>query len=267
MSFDQARVMGIINLTDDSFYAKSRTDVSRVLQQASKHMAEGADILDLGAFSSRPGASEVGIQNELDKLIPAIEAIKSEYPQAIISVDTYRSSVAKAVIAAGAHIINDISGGDMDSNMFKTIAELNVPYIMMHMQGTPQNMQENPKYISDNPTFEICKIMSQKFYALRQLGVKDVIVDPGFGFGKTIEHNFHILKHLEHFQMLNCPILVGLSRKSMIYKTLNSTPEDALNGTSFCHTIAIEKGAKILRVHDVKAAKELITLHQKMTQA
>ncbi len=264
LSLEEPRVMGIVNLTSDSFYAGSRTEVSDVLNLVQDHIDEGADMVDLGAFSSRPGANEISEQEELDKLLPAIKHIHQTHPEIIISVDTYRSKVARAAIAEGAHIINDISAGDMDSEMFKTISDLGVPYIMMHMQGTPQSMQNNPQYKGNNPTFEIAKILSEKVLKLRSMGTKDIVIDPGFGFGKTIEHNFQILNHLEHFHILECPVLVGLSRKSMIYKTLMVPPEEALNGSSFCHTHALQKGAQILRVHDVKAAKELITLHQKM---
>jgi dihydropteroate synthase len=266
LSLAEPKVMAIVNLTHDSFYAESRVDDSGILDQASVFIEEGADILDLGAFSSRPGSHEISEKEELDKLLPAIDTILDKFPETIISVDTYRASVAKKVIEAGACLINDISGGDMDQNMFETIANLNVPYIMMHMQGSPNSMQNSPSYHNDNPAFEIVKILSEKTRILKQMGVRDFLVDPGFGFGKTIDHNFQILNHLDHFNMLDCPILVGLSRKSMIYKTIDTTPEGALNGTSICHAIALQKGAHILRVHDVKEAKEAISLHQKLKQ-
>lgn len=259
VSFDKALVMGIINLTPDSFYDKSRKiSPDEALKQAEKMIAEKADILDLGAVSTRPGAAEISIDEELYRLLPSLKSIRKSFPDSIISVDTWRSEVAKAAVNEGADIINDISGGTMDAGMFETIAELKVPYILMHIQGTPQTMQKNPTY--NDVVNEVIDFLALRIQKLRLLGVADIIVDPGFGFGKTLEHNYALLKHLEQFKILDCPILVGISRKSMITKTLNISAEEALNGTTVLNTIALMKGAKILRVHDVKEAVEAVKL-------
>lgn len=259
ISFDKALVMGIINLTPDSFYDKSRLVSEReALKQAEKMLAEGAKILDLGAVSTRPGSVEVSEEEELKRLLPALKSIRKTYPDSIISVDTWRASVAKAAVDNGAHIINDISGGTMDEKMFETIAHLKVPYILMHIQGTPQTMQQNPNY--KDVVNEVIDFLTKRVQVLRLMGVADIMVDPGFGFGKTLEHNYTLLQNLEKFSILNCPILVGISRKSMITKVLNITTNEALNGTSVLNTIALMKGAKILRVHDVKEAVEAVKL-------
>lgn len=259
ISFDKALIMGIINLTPDSFYDKSRqnSEIS-ALKQAEKMLADGADILDLGAVSTRPGSAEISIDEELNRLLPSLKSIRKSFPESIISVDTWSAEVAKAAINEGADIINDISGGTMDTGMFETIAQLKVPYILMHIQGTPQTMQQNPTY--NDVVNEVIDFLALRIQKLRLLDVADIIVDPGFGFGKTLEHNFTLLKHLEKFKILDCPILAGISRKSMITKTLNISAEEALNGTTVLNTIALMKGAKILRVHDVKEAVEAVKL-------
>lgn len=259
ISFDKALVMGIINLTPDSFYHKSRVySETNALLQAEKMLAEGADILDLGAVSTRPGSEEISEEEELKRLLPALINIRKTFPESIISVDTWRASVAIIAIDNGANIINDISGGTMDAKMFEIIAQLKVPYILMHIQGTPQTMQQNPIY--NDAVNEVIDFLAKRVQELRLMGVADIMVDPGFGFGKTIEHNFTLLKNLEKFKILDCPILVGISRKSMITKFLNITTNEALNGSTVLNTIALMKGAKILRVHDVKEAVEAVKL-------
>ncbi len=253
------KIMGILNITPDSFYDGGVFNSDKkILNQVEKMISEGADMIDIGGYSSRPGANEVNIDDEIGRVIPAIELIKNKFGDAIISVDTFRSKVAKKAINAGASIINDISSGDLDSEMFNCVAKLKVPYIMMHMKGTPNNMQKNPEY--ENVIVEIVKNLSNKLFLAKKAGIIDVIIDPGFGFGKTATHNYSILKNLSFFKELGCPILVGISRKSMIYKLLDKNPENALNGTTCLNTISIINGAKILRVHDVKEAKEVITL-------
>lgn len=253
-------VMGIVNVTPDSFYDGGKNNsVENAVNQAEKHLNEGATILDVGGYSSRPGADNVSEQEELERVIPVIKAIIQEYPESIISIDTFRSKVASKAIESGASIINDISAGDMDNNMFNTVADLNVPYIMMHMQGTPETMQNNPTY--KNIIQEITNYFSEKINALRKKGVNDIIIDPGFGFGKTLEHNYKTLDNLNHFQLLGVPVLAGLSRKSMIYKLLNTNAKGALNGTIAANTIALHNGANILRVHDVKEAVECVKIN------
>ncbi len=256
---DEPKVMGIVNLTPDSFYEGSRTSADLVLRTAEKMISEGADFLDLGGYSSRPGADHVSQEEEIQRVIPAISAISQEFPSAIISVDTFRSKVAHEAVNAGANMINDISAGEMDEDMFSTVAELQVPYIFMHMQGTPADMQLNPTY--KNVVQEVFYHLSQKLEQLHLLGVNDVIADVGFGFGKTVEHNYDLLHHIENFHELGCPILAGLSRKSMIYKPLETTPEDALTGSIVLNLLAVQKGAHILRVHDVKETKQMLKLH------
>jgi len=253
------KIMGILNITPDSFYDGGVFNSDKkILNQVEKMISEGADMIDIGGYSSRPGANEVNIDDEIGRVIPAIELIKNKFGDTIISIDTFRSKVAKKAINAGASIINDISSGDLDPEMFNCVAKLKVPYIMMHMKGTPNNMQKNPEY--ENVIVEIVKNLSNKLFLAKKAGIIDVIIDPGFGFGKTATHNYSILKNLSFFKELGCPILVGISRKSMIYKLLDKNPENALNGTTCLNTISIINGAKILRVHDVKEAKEVITL-------
>ena len=252
-------VMGILNITDDSFYAGSRTqNIASIKNKATQMLEEGADILDLGAQSTRPGSKRFSAEEELKKLLPAIEMLTDLYPEIIISVDTYHSEVARATVNAGASIVNDISSGEMDKNMLPVVASLNVPYICMHMKGVPENMQQQTNY--EEVTKEILDFFIKKTADCTQAGVNDVIIDPGFGFGKNIAQNFLLLKNLSVFRMLEKPILAGLSRKSTIYKTLNIPVEDSLNGTTVMNTLALQNGASILRVHDVKEAKEVITL-------
>lgn len=256
---DKPLVMGIINVTPDSFYEGSRQQAcTSVLEQATKMMNDGADIIDVGGQSTRPGSKRISVKEELQRVLPAIETIIKNFPDTIISVDTYQSTVAQEAIKAGATIINDISAGNMDENMIPAVAKLQVPYICMHMKGTPKDMQENASY--EDITKEILDFFIQKTAECKQAGINDIIIDPGFGFSKTIAHNFTLLKTLSIFKMLEKPILAGLSRKSIIYKTLNATPENALNGTTVLNTLALQNGANILRVHDVKEAKEAIKL-------
>lgn len=260
MVLDSPKIMGILNVTPDSFYSNSMVNSeSDILSRAEKMLEDGTDFLDIGGNSSKPGAKEVSESEEINRVIPAIAIIKKTFPKAVISIDTFRSSVAMAAISAGASIINDISGGDADPLMFQTVKDLQIPYVIMHMQGTPQTMQKNPLY--NNVVQEVYKDLSLKVNTLRLMGIPDVIVDVGFGFGKTIEHNYDLLANLEYFHSLNCPMLVGISRKSMIHKSLGITPEESLNGTAVLNTIATQKGAQILRVHDVKEAKEMLKLY------
>ena len=253
------KIMGILNVTADSFYDGGvYNSDKKILNQVEKMIDEGLDMIDIGGYSSRPGAKEVNLDDEIARVIPTIELIKNKFSDTIISIDTFRSEVAKKAINAGASIINDISAGDLDPEMFNCVAELKVPYIMMHMKGNPNNMQKNPTY--ENVVIEIVKNLSKKLFLARKAGIIDVIIDPGFGFGKTAKHNYCILNNLSFFNELGCPVLVGISRKSMVYKLLDTNPEDALNGTTCLNTISIINGAKILRVHDVKEAKEVITL-------
>lgn len=256
-------VMGILNLTSDSFYSNNRFgSVEQALVRAETIVNEGGRFIDIGAYSSRPGANDVSEEEETDKIIPVVEAICNVFPDALLSIDTFRAKVAQAAVEAGAHMINDISAGNMDDAMFQTVADLNVPYIMMHMKGTPKTMQQNTNY--QNLMLEMTGYFSDKISRLKTLGVKDIILDPGFGFAKTLEQNYEVLKHMETLEMFGLPVLAGLSRKSMIYKFLGGGPEQALNGTTTLNTIALLKGANILRVHDVKAATECIALVGKM---
>ena len=259
MDLSTPKIMGILNVTPDSFYDGGMFDSNKkILDHVEKMLTDGADIIDLGGYSSRPGAKEVKLKDEIKRVVPTIELIKKEFNETTISVDTFRSEVALQAVNSGASIINDISGGDLDPNMFNCVAELNVPYIIMHMQGNPKNMQNNPLY--ENVIVEIIENLSKKVFEATEAGVIDVIIDPGFGFGKTIEHNYKILRELSFFKELDCPILVGLSRKSMIYSLLEEKPENVLNGTTCLNTVSILNGANILRVHDVKEAKEVIKL-------
>ena len=256
---DKPIVMGIINATPDSFYSDSRQQNNdAVLKKAEQMLKEGATILDIGGQSTRPGSEKLTADEELKRVIAPIKAIKANFPEAFISIDTYYSLVAKETVAAGASIVNDISAGSMDSEMISTVASLNVPYVLMHMQGTPQTMQHEPVY--ENVTREILDFFIKKADEFKKAGIKDIIIDPGFGFGKTIQHNFELLRNLSVFKMLNCPILLGISRKSFIYKTLNVSVEDSLNGTTALHSAGLLNGATILRVHDVKEAIETIKL-------
>lgn len=259
MDLSTPKIMGILNVTPDSFYDGGMFDSNKkILDHVEKMLTDGVDIIDVGGYSSRPGAKEVKLKDEIKRVVPTIELIKKEFNETTISVDTFRSEVALQAVNSGASIINDISGGDLDPNMFNCVAELNVPYIIMHMQGNPKNMQNNPLY--ENVIVEIIENLSKKVFEATEAGVIDVIIDPGFGFGKTIEHNYKILRELSFFKELDCPILVGLSRKSMIYSLLEEKPENVLNGTTCLNTVSILNGANILRVHDVKEAKEVIKL-------
>ena len=253
------RVMGILNVTPDSFFdgGKFNTETT-ILQQAEKMLADGATFIDVGGYSSRPGAEDISEQEELSRSIGAIKVIIKKFPKAIISIDTFRSEVARQAILEGAAMINDISAGDHDQNMFDTVARLKVPYIIMHMRGTPQTMNKLTAY--ENAIIEITSALQQKIYKLQSLDIMDVIVDPGFGFAKNPEQGFHVLANLKYFKALGKPILVGLSRKSMIWKTLEMTSGDALNGTTSLNTIAVLQGASILRVHDVKEAIDIVKL-------
>jgi dihydropteroate synthase len=252
-------VMAILNITPDSFYGKSRaSSVEAALRKAEGFIAAGAKFIDVGAYSSRPGAADVSEAEELERLVPVVKAISDAFPEVLISVDTFRAEVAQAGIEAGAHLINDIAAGNLDEKMFATVARLQVPYIMMHMKGTPQTMQIAPTY--EHITKEVFAYFSEKISTLHNLGVKDIILDPGFGFAKTLEHNYQLLREMELLHFFNLPLLVGFSRKSMITKALNIKTEDALNGTTVLNTTALLKGANILRVHDVKEAVEAVEL-------
>lgn len=263
-TLDEPRIMGILNVTPDSFYAESRTPVEvGMTARVEQMMAEGADIIDIGAYSSRPGADDVTLEEEMRRLRIGLRIVRKLYPDVPVSVDTFRADVAKmAVEEEGADIINDISGGMMDRRMFHTVARLGVPYILMHMQGTPRTMQTAPHY--DNVRREVMQYFAERIDRLQQKGVNDIITDPGFGFGKTVDHNYELMAHLEDFHELERPLLVGISRKSMIYKLLGGTPQTALNGTTMLHTVALQKGAHILRVHDVKEAVEVRKMYMEM---
>ncbi len=254
------QVMGILNVTPDSFYAVSRCpDPETIRQRVRRIRQEGASMLDIGGYSSRPGADDVSPLEEWQRLQPAIEIAREEWPDAIISVDTFRAEVARRAVEAGVDIVNDIAGGDMDPEMFPTVADLHVPYILMHMQGTPKDMQQAPTY-TDVMT-EVFRSLGERVETLHEMGVADVILDPGFGFGKTLQQNYRMMARLSEFRLLGCPLLVGVSRKSMIYRLLGCTPEQALNGTTVLHTMALLNGADILRVHDVREAVEAVKIY------
>ena len=255
----EPKIMGILNMTFDSFFEGSRlNNVDEALKKAELLLIQGADFLDLGGMSTRPGSSEITLDEELKRVVPTVEAIMKEFPEVIISVDTYRSQVAKHAVEAGASIINDISAGVLDEKMFETVAELNVPYILMHMQGNPKNMQQNPHY--EDVALEVNEFLSEKIQALKSLGVNDIILDPGFGFGKSLHHNYELMDKMDLIGFGEYPILVGISRKSMITQLLNISAKEALNGTSVLNLISLQKGANILRVHDVKEAKEVVQI-------
>ncbi len=267
VELDQPVVMGIINVTPDSFYEQSRVEsVDGVLKRVEQVLEEGGEMIDIGAYSSRPGADQVTEEEEAGRLWPVLSAIRKHWPDLLISLDTFRGRIAeKAVDTFGVDIINDISGGQLDDSMFETIARLKVPYVLMHIQGDPQNMQKNPRY--KNVTGDVVLFLAQKIDRLRELGVSDIIVDPGFGFGKTIDHNYQLLHDLEQFKMFELPLLVGFSRKSMIYRFLGGGPDASLNGTTVINTLAVSRGANILRVHDVKEAVECVKLVAKTAQS
>ena len=260
MDLSTPRVMGILNLTPDSFYAGSRVQTEEAIaRRAEQIVAEGGAMIDVGAYSSRPGAADVPVQEEMERLRRGLEVVRRTVPDAVLSVDTFRADVARMCVEEyGVAVVNDISTGEMDADMFRTVAQLNVPYVMMHMQGTPQNMQQEPRY--DNLLREVFLYFARKVQQLRDLGVKDIILDPGFGFGKTLEHNYRLLAHLEEFRVFGLPLLAGVSRKSMIFRLLGITPQESLNGTTVLDTLCLMKGADILRVHDVKEAVETVRI-------
>lgn len=263
IDLEHPKVMGILNLTPDSFYDGGKyKSAGDIIKQVQKMLNEGATFIDIGAYSSRPKAKHISQDEELSRLLPVLELVMKEFPHALISIDTFRSHVADKAIASGACMINDISGGALDEDMFATIAKLQVPYILMHMVGTPQTMQQNIQY--ENLIKDIIFYFSQKVFALRKLGVNDIILDPGFGFSKTLDQNYELLQKLELFSGINLPVLAGLSRKSMLYKLLDLDANRALNATTSVNTIALMKGATILRVHDVQEAMETITIFEKM---
>ncbi|MGM0531079.1 MAG: dihydropteroate synthase [Bacteroidota bacterium] len=263
LDLSEPKVMGILNVTPDSFYDGGRYFQEKMIkEQVERLVAGGADIIDIGGYSSRPGAEHIPIEEERDRLLPVLDLARKHYPGLILSVDTFRSEIADEVVKDyRVDIINDISAGEMDPDMFETIAKLKVPYIMMHMKGTPQDMKYKAWY--EDMMKEIMDYFSLKYDQLRKMGVNDIILDPGFGFGKNVEHNYQLLHNLDQFKIFELPIMVGLSRKSMIYKVLDTTPDESLNGTTVLNSIALMKGANILRVHDVKQAREVITLEEK----
>lgn len=257
-------VMGILNITPDSFYSGSRYEINpqSIIPHAKKMLEEGADILDIGGYSSRPGADLISLKEELQRTIPIIESIKNEFPQSVLSIDTFRANVAEEAVNAGADIVNDISGGELDNGMLKVVSRLSVPFIAMHMKGNPQNMRTQNQY--ENIILEIANYFSRKLNECLKAGINDVVLDPGFGFSKTIAHNYWILKNLSYFKTIPVPVLIGISRKSMIYKILGIKPEDALNGTTVLNMTALSNGANILRVHDVKEAKQTVQLYKQL---
>ncbi|WP_343531660.1 dihydropteroate synthase [Pedobacter sp.] len=266
VDISQPSVMAILNLTPDSFYQNSRAkSIDDALGRVEHFVKAGAKFIDLGAYSSRPGAAEVSEEEELQRMVPTIKAINESFPEVLLSVDTFRAKVAEESIHAGAHLVNDIAAGNLDEKMFETVAKLQVPYIMMHMKGTPQNMQDSPTY--ENITKEVFVYFNEKIKTLQNLGVKDIILDPGFGFAKTLDHNYQLLKEMELLNFFELPLLVGFSRKSMITKALGIKTEEALNGTTVLNTTALLKGANILRVHDVKEAVECVELVSRISSS
>jgi dihydropteroate synthase len=259
------RIMGILNMTPDSFYSDSRVpSVEEALAKAEVMVNQGAWCLDIGGYSSRPGAEDVSEQVELSRVLDPINAIRNRFPELPISIDTFRANVAKAAIAVGANIVNDISGGHLDDQMLDFVSEVNVPFIAMHMRGTPQDMKKKVQY--DDLVTDMIRYFSEIKTNAYKKGINDIIIDPGFGFAKTLNQNFEVLEHLKDFELLECPILIGVSRKSMIFKSLNITPDEALNGTTALNSIALQKGANILRVHDVKEANEVVQLYSQLKE-
>lgn len=264
LNINQPLIMGVLNCTDDSFYEGSRSMETAILEQRIDGMiSEGADIIDVGGQSTRPGAVQIDLELEIHRVKSALSYLHTKYPNQWVSIDTTRAAVAHFAVEHGAAIVNDISAGNMDENMIATVAALGVPYICMHMQGTPENMQVAPRY--NHVTKDVLSFFADKINELKEAGIKEIIIDPGFGFGKTIDHNYQLMNELELFHQFGLPILVGISRKSMIYKVLGCSPDEALNGTTVLNTNALQKGAHILRVHDVKAAKEAVTLVSRLT--
>ena len=268
-TLDRPLVMGILNVTPDSFFAASRTsatDAESLRERVRNMLDEGADIIDIGAYSTRPGADEVSADEEMRRLATALDIVRQEAPDAWLSVDTFRAEIAQNCVRDyGVNLVNDISGGTLDRAMFHTVARLGIPYVLMHLQGTPRTMQLNPHY--DDPVAEVIEWLARRAQRLRELGAHDIILDPGFGFGKTLEHNYALLDKLDYFHELELPLLVGVSRKSMIYRLLETDPDQALNGTTVVNTIALLKGAHILRVHDVRAAVEAVRIVETMRAA
>lgn len=262
LSLDRPLVMGILNVTPDSFFQGSRVSGGELLDRAGQMFEEGADMIDVGGMSSRPGSELITEEEELRRVIPAVYAIHQQFPEAVISVDTIRASVARESVAAGASLINDISAGRFDSQMYETVASLQTPYVLMHMQGEPRNMQQNPQY--EDVVTEILDFFIAETGKLRALGVRDIILDPGFGFGKSLDHNYALLKGLQAFKIFDAPVLAGISRKSMITRLLGVAPQDALNGTTALHMVALQNGANILRVHDVKEAVEVVRIYSQL---
>lgn len=263
---DNPVIMAVINITADSFYEKSRfTERGSILKQAETHLQEGATFLDIGGMSSRPGASISDAKVELEKIVPVIKSLKKEFPDAFISIDTVHSSVANAAFQEGAVLVNDISAGSVDPDMFSFIASAKIPYVLMHLKGVPRNMQDNTIY--KDVSLDVLDFLILKYQALKELGVKDIIIDPGFGFGKDIVQNYELLQNLSIFKILECPLMVGLSRKSMIYKVIEGTPEDALHGTTALHFYSLQQGALILRVHDVMPAMDTIRVWKALENA
>lgn len=263
MDLSLPKVMGIINLTPDSFYSGSRHRQSQILGAAEQMIQDGAELLDVGGYSTRPGADEISIEEEIARICESIELLAQNFPQIPVSIDTFRSGVAHAAVNSGASIVNDISAGLLDDKMLETVGKLNVPYIAMHMRGTPKTMKELTNY--DDLMRNILGYFSERLKKIKVAGIKDVIIDPGFGFAKTIQQNYYLLNHVDYLNQLGLPILVGVSRKSMIYKLLNIEPEHALNGTTVLNTLALLKGASFLRVHDVKEAVETVKLINQLT--
>ncbi len=259
-------VMAVININTDSFYEKSRfTERGDILKQAETHLREGATFLDIGGMSSRPGAPISNAKDEVEKIVPVIKSLKKEFPDAFISIDTVHSDVASAAFQEGAVLVNDISAGAIDPDMFPFLAKTNIPYVLMHLKGVPRNMQENTNY--KDVSLDVLDFLILKYQALKELGVKDIIIDPGFGFGKDVVQNYELLQNLSIFKILECPLMVGLSRKSMIYKVIDGTPEDALHGTTALHFFALQQGALILRAHDVKPAIDTIRVWKALENA
>ena len=260
IDLSEPKIMGILNTTPDSFYdGGSNQSINLILEKVEKHLSEGANILDIGGYSTKPGAEAISEQEEIDRTAPIIETIIKNHPELIISIDTFRGNVAHEAVKAGASIINDVSGWELDENMFAAIRDLKVPYILMHMKGTPQTMQKNAEY--KDVTLEVNEYFAKKIAQLKAAKINDIILDPGFGFAKTLEQNYELFSKMEALGFGDFPLLVGISRKSMIYKLFDTTPQEALNGTSVLNMVALQKGAKILRVHDVKAAKETLQIY------
>lgn len=259
MTFDRPIIMGILNVTPDSFFDGGQNqDSEQIISKVQQLLNAGADIIDIGAYSSRPGATLITSEEELERALPAIRAIAETFPDAILSIDTFRADVAEACVHAGVHMINDVSGGTIDPKMFETVAKLQVPYVLMHMRGVPENMQQLTQY--QDIVTDVATYFGEKIATLRKLGVKDIILDPGYGFAKTVEQNYELLHRVDELHYFGLPILGGISRKSMIYKKLDLTPQEALNGTTVLNTMLLSKGVQLLRVHDVKEAKQIVDL-------